>query len=122
MRSWICNMAEIRVIHEKDIEEKGNEETKFRDLFNSDNPSISIAKISRQTNDKTLGYDEVSDNFYYVLEGQGICVTDNQEVKLKRGDLIVIPKKTKYKNVGSLKLLAISVPKFNKLNQVYDKK
>jgi len=111
----------IRVIHEKDIEEKGNEETKFRDLFNSDNPSISIAKISRQTNDQTKGYDNVSDNFYYVLEGKGICVTDNQEVKLEKGDLIVIPNKTKYKNVGSLKLLAISVPKFNKSNQVYDK-
>lgn len=115
-------MEKIIVIHEKDIEEKGNEETKFRDLFDSDIPSISIAKISRQTNDKTLGYDEISDNFYYVLEGQGVCVTDNQEVKLEKGDLIIIPKKTRYKNVGNLKLLAISVPKFNKLNQVYDKK
>ena len=111
----------FQIIQEKDIEEKGNSETKVKNLLNLDNPNMSIAKVMRNSKDETLGYDKVSDNFYYVLEGEGICLTEGSKFPLKKGDLIVIPKKTKYKNIGNLKLLTISIPEFNKENQVYEK-
>lgn len=110
-----------QIINEKDIEEKGNEETKVKNLFSSENPDISFAKVIRNSNDKNLGYDTVSDNFHYVLDGEGICILNGKEHILKKGDFIIIPKGTKYKNVGNLKLLIISIPCFNKNNQIYDK-
>lgn len=112
---------EIKIIKENDVKEFDNNETKVKDLFISDFPDISIAKIDRNSKDKTFDYDEISDNFYYVLDGKGTCVTKEEEFKLEKGDLIVIPKKTKYKNIGNIKLLAISIPKFNENNQIYEK-
>ena len=110
-----------KIIRDEDIEEKVNEETKVNNLFNSDSPDISIVSVKRNSQNRTLGYDEVSDNFYYVLEGEGVCIMGGKEHNIKKGDLIVIPKGTKYKNIGDIKLLAISTPKFDKNNQVYDK-
>ncbi len=112
---------EAKIVKSEEIEEKGNEETKVKNLFNLDSPDISIAHVERNSEDKTLGYDKVSDNFYYVLEGEGICLIGDEEHSIKKGDLIVIPKGTKYKNIGNIKLLAISTPKFDKENQVYEK-
>lgn len=112
---------EDKIIHGQDIAEKGNEETKVKNLFNSQNPDISFAKVIRNSADKTLGYDSVSDNFHYVLDGEGVCILNGKEHVLKKGDLIIIPKGTKYKNVGNLKILVISTPSFDKKNQVYDK-
>ncbi len=109
-----------KIIKSEEIEEKGNEETKVKNLFSSDFSEISIASVKRNSQDKTLGYDEVSDNFYYVLEGEGICLMEGEEYNIKKGDLIVVPKGTKYKNIGNIKLLAISTPKFDKKNQVYE--
>ena len=88
-------------------------------MFNSDDPDISIAKVVRNSQNSTKGSDTTSDNFYYVLEGVGTCITEEKEIKLEKGDLIVIPKNTKYKNIGNLQLLAISTPMFKKGNQVY---
>ena len=112
---------EGKIIKSEEIEEKGNEETKVKNLFSSDSPDISISSVKRNSEDKTLGYDKVSDNFYYVLEGEGICLMGGKEYSVKKGDLIVVPKGTKYKNIGNIKLLAISTPKFDKANQVYEK-
>ncbi len=111
---------EFQVIKGNQIEEQGNEETKFQDLFNSDDLDISIAKVIRNSQDRTKGSDTASNNFYYVLEGEGTCITEEKEIKLEKGDLIVIPKNTKYKNIGNLRLLAISIPMFKKENQSYE--
>ena len=111
---------EEEIIRNEEVEEKGNEETKVKNLFNSDSPDISVASVKRDSKDKTLGYDKVSDNLYYVLEGEGVCIIEDKEHSIKKGDLIVIPKGTKYKNIGNIKLLAISIPKFDKSNSIYE--
>ena len=109
------------IISSKNIEEKGDEETKIRTILNSDSPDLSVVEVRRNSQNKIIGKDIESDTIYYVLEGEGICLMNGKENPIKKGDLITVPKNTNYKNVGNIRLLAISIPKFNKQNQVYSK-
>ena len=113
-------MAEIKIISSNKIKAEGNSETKVKDLFNSDSPDISIAEVIRNSKDRNKECDKISCNIYYVLDGDGICLTDKKEFKISKGDLVIIPKNTKYKNIGNIRLLAISIPKFKMENQVYE--
>ena len=55
-------------------------------------------------------------NTKYVLEGEGIYVINN---KIKKGDLVFIPKGTKYKNLKGATLLAIASQRFDRNNGVF---
>ena len=105
-----------KIILNGEIEEFGDEVTKVKELFVSDVPDISIAEVIRNSEDKSLECDKNSDNFYYVVEGRGFCLMGGKENPISKGDLIIIPKGTKYKNIGKVKLLAISLPKFKMEN------
>jgi len=79
--------------------------------------ALSIAEIE-VIGEQKFGLDKESDTAYYVLEGTGTFFIEEKEFKVKKGDLIFIPKNTKYKDTVGLKLLAISVPKFNRDKRV----
>lgn len=90
-----------------------------KNIFNEESKSdISIAEIKLQ-GDQKYGFDKKSDIFYYILDGEGKFFTEDEIINVTIGDLIYIPKNTKYKDEGNLRLLAISCPKFNSSNHVY---
>src|SRR3989339_382913 len=82
---------------------------------NYKNLSVAIVDI---IGEQKFGLDQESDNAYYVLEGEGKFNIEDKEFKVKKGDLIFISKNTKYKDSGKLKLLAISVPKFDRTKRI----
>lgn len=49
---------------------------------------------------------------FYVAEGEGIFIIDNEEYVVKKGDIIEIPKDTEFTYIGKMKLLFISVPAY----------
>lgn len=49
---------------------------------------------------------------YYVLEGTGYFMINDEKQMVAKGDLIVLPPGTKYTFVGRLKMLLINAPKW----------
>lgn len=49
---------------------------------------------------------------YYVLEGEGYFIINDQKRPVTHGDLIVLPPKTKYTFGGKLKLFLINTPRY----------
>lgn len=109
----------FRIIKSKDIKEEDFGTVKVKNLLMEDTyDKFSVAKVEIVGEPK-LGLDKESDVAYYVLEGKGKFFIEDEEFNVEEGDLIFIPKGTKYKDAGDLKLLAISVPKFNRDKREY---
>ena len=53
-----------------------------------------------------------SNRTYYILEGYGTFFAENKEIVLQKGEMILIPKNTKYKFEGKFDALLIDCPAF----------
>ena len=109
-----------KIIISSELKEKDFGSTKVTDILNTEEfPKFSIAKVRKLRDDIKTGLDQESDVAYYVLEGKGTCVIENKEYHIKKGDLIILPHGTKYKNLKGLTLLAIASPRFNRNKRKY---
>ena len=108
-----------KIIRSKDLKEKDYGATKVADIINEDGINFSVAQVRKIGDDIKLGLDKESDVAYYVLEGKGKCIINNKEYEIRKGDLVFLPKGTKYKNLKGLKLLAIASPRFDRNKRVY---
>ena len=62
-----------------------------------------------------------SDRVYYVLEGGGEFIANNQVIKVEKTDVIIIPKNTAYdyKSIdGTLKLFLVHCPAYDPESEV----
>lgn len=85
----------------------------IRELFNTtDFPRLSVNLIELNGQNQSVT-NIVSDMFYYVIEGTGTFLIDKQAHQVESGDLVVIPKGSKYQDSGQMKLLAIASPRFD---------
>ena len=69
--------------------------------------------------DAKLHYHERTDEFYYVIEGQGTMLLDDTEIELHRGVVVYVPRGVKHKATGTLSVLVICVPA-GVLNDVHE--
>jgi mannose-6-phosphate isomerase-like protein (cupin superfamily) len=60
--------------------------------------------------DTKLHYHERTDEFYYVIDGQGTLVLDDEEIELHRGVVVYVPRGVKHKAVGKLTVLTVCIP------------
>jgi mannose-6-phosphate isomerase-like protein (cupin superfamily) len=60
--------------------------------------------------DAKLHYHEHTDEFYYVLEGEGRMRLDEEEIELHQGVVVYVPRGVKHKAWGKLKALIVCVP------------
>ena len=104
---------EPKIIRAKDLKEEDFGDTKVTEIINQKDFPFSVARVRKTGYNIKLGFDPESDVAYYVLEGEGICVLENREFKIKKGDLVLIPHGTKYKNLKGLTLLSIAYPPFD---------
>ncbi len=61
--------------------------------------------------DATLHYHERTDEFYYVLSGQGRMALDDAEIELHEGVVVYVPRGTKHRAWGDLKVLVVCIPR-----------
>jgi len=54
---------------------------------------------------------------YYVLEGFGVFLINDDEHPCEKGDLVVIPHGTKFTYKGTLKMFAASVPPWSETQE-----
>ena len=60
--------------------------------------------------DAKLHYHEHTDEFYYVVDGQGSMQLDDETIELHRGVVVYIPRGIKHKAIGRLTVLTICIP------------
>src|SRR5262245_25918637 len=57
-----------------------------------------------------LHYHEHTDEFYYVLSGQGRMSLDHREIELHEGVVVYVPRGTRHRAWGDLKVLVVCIP------------
>ena len=58
-----------------------------------------------------LHYHEKTDEFYYVIDGAGTMVLDDEEIELRAGVVVYVPRGVRHKAVGKLTVLTICIPR-----------
>ena len=58
-----------------------------------------------------LHFHERTDEFYYVIDGQGHMRLDDEEIELHRGVVVYVPRGVRHKAWGNLKVLIVCVPR-----------
>jgi mannose-6-phosphate isomerase-like protein (cupin superfamily) len=61
--------------------------------------------------DAKLHYHERTDEFYYVIDGEGTLVVDDEVIELHKGVVVYIPRGVKHKAKGRLTVLTLCVPR-----------
>lgn len=64
-----------------------------------------------QIQDAKLHYHEKTDEFYYVIAGEGMMILDEQQLPLRRGVVVYVPRGVRHKAVGDLTVLTICIPR-----------
>jgi mannose-6-phosphate isomerase-like protein (cupin superfamily) len=61
--------------------------------------------------DAKLHYHQRTDEFYYVIDGEGTMSLDGEEIRLHKGVVVYIPRGVKHKAKGKLTVLTVCVPR-----------
>ncbi len=69
--------------------------------------------------DAKLHYHEKTDEIYYVIDGRGTMVLDDDLVILVPGSVVYVPRGVKHKAVGPLKILTVCIPR-GVLNDIHE--
>ena len=108
-----------KLIKEEDIPEQEYEALDLRMLLNEESYGLSFTKMKLNTGDPSFTLNKGSDLYYYILEGEGHISFETERIPVKKGDLIVIPKNTKYRDEGDITILGIASPRFSSRDTVY---
>jgi mannose-6-phosphate isomerase-like protein (cupin superfamily) len=58
-----------------------------------------------------LHYHERTDEFYYIIDGEGTMLLDDEEIELHRGVVVYVPRGVKHKAIGKLTVLTVCIPR-----------
>lgn len=72
-----------------------------------------------EIHDAKLHYHERTDEFYYVIDGEGTMLLDDEEIELHKGVVVYVPRGMKHKACGHLSVLLVCVPR-GVLNDVHE--
>lgn len=76
-------------------------------------------EVSETGHDEEVSSDEIT-HIYYVLEGSGNFIINNEQYPVKVGQLVEIPPKNRFTFKGKMKLLLIMEPPYlpDKVNKI----
>src|SRR5262245_20575943 len=66
-----------------------------------------------------LHYHKQTDEIYYVIDGQGTMVLDDEQIELHKGVVVYVPRGVKHKAVGKLTVLTVCIPR-GVLSDIYE--
>jgi mannose-6-phosphate isomerase-like protein (cupin superfamily) len=64
-----------------------------------------------EISDAKLHYHAQTDEIYYVIEGAGTMVLDDELIELRKGVVVYVPRGVKHKAVGRLTILTVCIPR-----------
>ena len=111
-----------KVIRSDAVKEQDFGSIAVKEFFDDEKyTKFSVARV-RIKGEQKFGKDTQSDMAYYVLDGSGKFYIGDEVFEVSKGDLVVIPKNTFYKDEGKLTLLALAVPRFDRTKRVRKEK
>ena len=75
----------------------------------SDGAAAEVHHVEIQ--DAKLHYHERTDEFYYIISGEGTMLLDDEEIELHAGVVVYVPRGVKHKAKGDLTVLTVCVPR-----------
>jgi mannose-6-phosphate isomerase-like protein (cupin superfamily) len=75
----------------------------------SDQAAAEIHRVEIQ--DAKLHYHAKTDEFYYVISGQGQMILDDERIELHEGVVVYVPRGVRHKAIGKLTVLTICIPR-----------
>lgn len=66
-----------------------------------------------------LHYHKVTDEVYYIIDGQGTMIVGDDEIEVHRGVVVYVPRGVKHKAVGKLVVLTVCIPR-GVLNDIHE--
>jgi mannose-6-phosphate isomerase-like protein (cupin superfamily) len=64
-----------------------------------------------QIHDAKLHYHARTDEFYYIIDGRGTMVLDDEEIEVHPGVVVYIPRGVRHKARGELTILTVCIPR-----------
>ena len=64
-----------------------------------------------EISDAKLHFHEKTDEFYYIIDGHGTMILDDEEIELYKGLVVYVPRGVKHKAIGKLTVLTICIPR-----------
>jgi mannose-6-phosphate isomerase-like protein (cupin superfamily) len=61
--------------------------------------------------------DDVSTHMWFIIEGKGTFVIDDEKVEVSQKDLVVVPPKKRIHYFGKMRMLLCTTPAFNAANE-----
>jgi mannose-6-phosphate isomerase-like protein (cupin superfamily) len=61
--------------------------------------------------DAKLHYHAHTDEVYYIIDGQGTMVLDDEEIELHQGVVVYVPRGVRHKAIGRLTVLTVCIPR-----------
>ena len=58
-----------------------------------------------------LHYHEKTDEVYYVIDGEGTMVLDDEKIELHKGVVVYVPRGVRHKAIGRLTVLTVCIPR-----------
>lgn len=58
-----------------------------------------------------LHFHENTDEFYYIIDGAGSMILDDEEIQVGKGMVVYVPRGTKHKAIGNLTVLTVCIPR-----------
>lgn len=58
-----------------------------------------------------LHYHQRTDEFYYIIAGQGTMILDDDEIEVHEGVVVYVPRGVRHKAVGKLTVLTVCIPR-----------
>ena len=66
-----------------------------------------------------MHYHERTDEFYYIIAGEGTMLLDDEEIELHAGVVVYVPRGVKHKAMGNLTVLTVCIPR-GVMNDVHE--
>jgi mannose-6-phosphate isomerase-like protein (cupin superfamily) len=63
-----------------------------------------------EIDDAKLHYHERTDEFYYIIDGKGTMILDDETIEVHKGVVVYVPRGTRHKAIGKLTILTICIP------------
>lgn len=86
-------------------------------VYGENVPEANVVHVSVKKGHLEEFYDTKSYYIYYVVEGQGVFVLNDEKVKVQPTDLIVIPPKTRIHYFGNMDMVLTVSPAFDGKNE-----
>ena len=64
-----------------------------------------------EIHDAKLHYHEKTDEIYYIIDGKGVLVLDDEEIEVHKGVVVYVPRGVKHKAVGKMTVLTVCIPR-----------